>query len=99
MATRTKSQKMQYDNNYIKEHYDRVNVLLPKGMKQYLSAFAAEKEISLSQLFLRATLEYFFHEYNDILEPDSTGVPDSVLRSMLVEHFRTFVQEGEEQGE
>ena len=33
--------KSNYDNQYIKDHYDRLNVQIPKGQKERLKAYLA----------------------------------------------------------
>ena len=40
MAYKDKSKAVAYNNNFIKETYDRVNLTLPKGKKEMLQAHA-----------------------------------------------------------
>ena len=40
MAYKDKSKAVAYNNNFIKETYDRVNLTLPKGRKELLQAHA-----------------------------------------------------------
>ena len=37
-----------YQNQYNKENYDRVTVMLPKGQKELLRTYAKEKNMSLN---------------------------------------------------
>ena len=46
--------KTQYNNMYNNEHYDRVNLLLPKGMKQDIKKAANVLDESINAYILRA---------------------------------------------
>lgn len=46
----------EYNSNYIKEHYDKVLVLVPRGSKKELLRIAKEKGISLSKYVLENKL-------------------------------------------
>lgn len=46
----------EYNSNYIKEHYDKVLVLVPRGCKKELLRIAKEKGISLSKYVLENKL-------------------------------------------
>ena len=41
-----------YKNQFNKDHYDRMNLAIPKGMKQVIKDLAAEKGLSLNQYIL-----------------------------------------------
>ena len=40
--------KVQYDNEYIKNNYDRVNLTLPKGRKEQIKAVADFEGLSVN---------------------------------------------------
>lgn len=40
--------KTEYKNNHAKEHYDRIHIAVPKGMKDVIRSLAAEKKLSVS---------------------------------------------------
>ena len=41
-----------YKNQFSKDHYDRINLSVPKGMKQVIKDLTADKKMSLNQYFL-----------------------------------------------
>ena len=43
-----------YKNSYIKEKYDRVNLTLPKGMKEVVKAHAEQQGESVNSFIYRA---------------------------------------------
>ncbi|MBR1865240.1 MAG: hypothetical protein IJ801_01900 [Lachnospiraceae bacterium] len=43
------SRKTEYNNRYNKEHYDRINMFMPKGYKEQIKSKADELEIGLSE--------------------------------------------------
>lgn len=46
--------KMAYDNQYIRDNYDRISALIPKGSSQQLKDYAKGRGISVSQLIVEA---------------------------------------------
>ena len=48
MAYKDTSQKTAYQNRYIKETYDRINLTLPKGRKAELQAVAQRHGLSVN---------------------------------------------------
>ncbi len=44
--------RTQYKNQFSKDHYDRMNLSVPKGMKQVIKDLAAEKNLSLNAYIL-----------------------------------------------
>lgn len=40
--------KSQYDNQYAKDHYDRLNIQVPKGKKAEIQAHAKSKGMTLN---------------------------------------------------
>ncbi len=44
--------RTQYKNDFSKEHYDRMNLSLPKGMKEVIKNLAKEKNLSLNAYIL-----------------------------------------------
>ena len=55
--TRTKSSK-NYAAEYTKEHYDRIVILMPKGLLPELKSEAESRGTSVSNLFIQAVCEY-----------------------------------------
>lgn len=51
-----KFDKQAYDNKYISEHYDRINMVFPPGTKEILKARAAAQGISISA-YVRQLIE------------------------------------------
>lgn len=49
---------MKYNVEYIKEHYDRITVIAPKGKKQDVMKKAKSKGLSASQYILKA-IQYY----------------------------------------
>lgn len=56
MAYKEKSQAISYNNAYNKEHYDRVNLMLPKGKKEEIQLCVKAKSSgeSVTAFILRA---------------------------------------------
>lgn len=48
----------QYNDEYKKTHYDRINVLLPKGKKAEISAIASANGLSMAKFVLNAIEEW-----------------------------------------
>jgi len=48
------TKKQKYDNEYTKNHYDRLTLLLPKGQKQEVQSIAKDLGISTTQLYQQA---------------------------------------------
>lgn len=45
-----KFDKVKYDNEYIKNNYDRLTITLPKGKKELYKQKAEKRNMSLTQL-------------------------------------------------
>lgn len=43
---------VKYRNSFNKEKYDRVNIMLPKGQKEVVKAYAGEKGLSLNAFII-----------------------------------------------
>ena len=39
--------RTEYKNNFYKEHYERINLAVPKGMKDIIRTLAADKGMSI----------------------------------------------------
>jgi hypothetical protein len=50
--------KINYIEGYNKEHYERMYLTIPKGMKQHYKAEAEKRGLSVSKLFTTAADEY-----------------------------------------
>lgn len=64
MAYRNKTDTVRYNNNFTKEHYDRINLTLPKGQKAKVKAEAEEQAESVNcyiskAIALRANLSRY----------------------------------------
>lgn len=54
MAFKDKSKAIAYNNGYIKEAYDRVNLTMPKGKKEIIQTHAAAQGESVNAFINRA---------------------------------------------
>ena len=52
--------QIQYQNQYNKEKYDRVNLTMPKGKKDLLKTAAAERNMSVNE-FINALIDQVIH--------------------------------------
>lgn len=53
-------------NRYITKHYDRLNLTVPKGDREFYKEYAEKHGMSLNQLFVTAVKKYI--ELSDNLE-------------------------------
>lgn len=67
MAFKDKSKAIAYNNGFIKETYDRVNLTMPKGKKEKIQAHAESQGESLNKFINRA----IDHEMERDAEEDS----------------------------
>jgi hypothetical protein len=51
-----KFNKQDYDNNYIRKKYDRINFVMPKGTKNRITEAAEVRKLKVSE-FLRLAIE------------------------------------------
>lgn len=54
--------KMRYDNDYRREHYDTLTVLVPKGKRKELKEAATLKGLTVSQYVVEALEAQYGHE-------------------------------------
>lgn len=52
-------EKIKYNNQYNKENYDKITILVPRGEKDEWKAFAQQNGISLTEMIRRAVADYF----------------------------------------
>ena len=52
-------EKIKYNNQYNKENYDKITILVPRGEKDEWKAFAKQNGISLTEMIRRAVADYF----------------------------------------
>lgn len=57
MAYKDKSKAMEYNNKYNTENYDRVSLMLPKGMKEQIRALAGSNGESVNGYITTAIRE------------------------------------------
>ena len=57
MAYKDKSKAIAYNNGFIKEAYDRVNLTMPKGKKELVQAHAEARKESVNGFINRAISE------------------------------------------
>lgn len=60
MPTEKKFDKVKYDNQFIKNNYDRLNFLMPKGTKEQIQAAADLEGISSSEWVRQAILDKLY---------------------------------------
>ena len=57
--------RTEYNNNFGREHYERINLVVPKGMKDIIKALASSKRmsghVSLNTATKRAIDSSFFY--------------------------------------
>ena len=58
--------KTEYKNKFNEEHYDRIHLAVPKGMKEVFKTLASEKGMSLNAYFL------------DLVHQDQEGLFDKL---------------------
>lgn len=46
--------KVAYDSEYIKEHYEKVSFTMPKGKRDELKALAKREGLSVNELLVKA---------------------------------------------
>ena len=51
--------QIKYANNYNKENYDKIAIMVPKGERERWKAEAKKQGLSLSEMVRRAVAEYF----------------------------------------
>lgn len=49
--------KVRYDNNYIKNNYDRINFVMPKGLKEEIKEYAKRNKTSATDWIIQAIKE------------------------------------------
>ena len=59
-----KFDRMKYNSDYTKEHYERITVLVPNGTKSSIQKRAADAGMSMTQYMLTA-LEYYENRKDD----------------------------------
>ena len=57
MAYKDKAQKTAYQNGYISEKYDRINLTVPKGKKEEIKIYAESKGESVNAFINRIISE------------------------------------------
>jgi hypothetical protein len=73
-------ERQTYKNQYNRDHYERINIALPKGMKEIFKARASEKGMSLSAYIV------------DLMRQDQLGMFDSMqIADKNKEHIRSIV--------
>ncbi len=40
--------RTKYKNNFCREHYERINLAVPKGMKEVIKGLASDKDMSVN---------------------------------------------------
>lgn len=45
--------RTEYKNNFGREHYERINLVVPKGMKDIIKALASSKGMSVNAVHAR----------------------------------------------
>ena len=60
--------RTEYKNNFYKEHYERINLAVPKGMKDIIRTLAADKGMSINAYI------------QDLVRKDQCGMFDTMLQ-------------------
>lgn len=50
--------QIKYSNDYNRENYDKISVLVPKGEREQWKALAKRQGISVSEMIRRAVADY-----------------------------------------
>ena len=74
--------RTEYKNNFGREHYERINLVVPKGMKDIIKALASSKGMSVNAYM------------QDLVRKDQCGLFDTMQiaeknREMISCHCRT----------
>ncbi|MGM9578755.1 MAG: hypothetical protein ACI3VS_05155 [Evtepia sp.] len=68
MAYKRKEDAIRYNNEYIKQTYDRINLTVPKGQKDTIQAHAAARGESVNGFINRAISETIEREQAEMNE-------------------------------
>lgn len=60
--------KIRANNKYVAKTYDRINIVVPKGQKRTVEAFAEKMGISINKLLERALLAFMGLESWPVIE-------------------------------
>ena len=63
--------RTEYKNNFYKEHYERINLAVPKGMKEIIKGLASDKGMSVNAYI------------QDLVRKDQCGLFDTMQIAML----------------
>lgn len=66
---RNKQNKIEYDNTYIKNKFDRLSFVMPKGTKEEIKAYSQAKGISSSEWMREAIQEKMDRQDKTFVEP------------------------------
>ena len=73
MAYKDKSDAIKYNNQFIRETYDRINLTVPKGRKDVIQSHAAAQGQSVNA--------YINQAINERMERDATDAPQNAPES------------------
>ncbi len=62
MAYKNKADAIRYNNKFIKESYDRINLTVPKGQKEVIRLHAEAKGEKVNTFICRAIKETIAHD-------------------------------------
>lgn len=68
--------QQRYIDDYKKQHYDRINIFLPKGYKDSIKRLAAGKNLSVSKFILECIESQY--EIEKTLAPSDEGAVNTV---------------------
>lgn len=57
--------KIRYDNDYLREHYDTIRALVPKGKRDEIKHAAAIQGLSVSQYIVEALEAHYGHKLSE----------------------------------
>lgn len=85
-----------YKNQYSKEHYDRINLVLPKGQKSILKDFCSQMDISLNE-YLKLLIQEDTRSGTSKLMTMMSGFTEEQRQTMdkwqIPEKYRDMIQD------
>ena len=75
--------RTEYKNNFYKEHYERISLAVPKGMKNIIKALASNKGMSVNSYI------------QDLVRKDQCGMFDTmqIAEKCLAQDFKSLAQD------
>lgn len=88
--------RTKYKNNHSKEHYDRINLVLPKGQKEVLKVICESMEMSVNE-YIRLLIKEDFRTGKSKLKEKMSGFTEEQRQMMdkwqIPEKYRNMIQD------